>query len=181
MYTKKKTQKTFLFLLLTCLLSFFLFFVLVVQSQELKRSRGGNPPYPKVHTKCFPGGKVTKWLQLEVFSEQYITLSTKVHLVKAMVFPVVVYGCESWIIKKAERWRTDALKKKKNLCFWTVVLKILYSPLDSKEIKPVNPQRIQFWIFTGRTDAKAEAPILWLPDAKKWLTGKNPNAGKDWR
>ena len=79
---------------------------------------------------------MTKWLQLEVFSEQYVTLPTKVRLVKAMVFPVVVYGCEIWIIKKAECWRIDALKKKKkkNWCFWTVVLKILYSPLESKEI-----------------------------------------------
>ena len=67
-------------------------------------------------------------------------------------------------------------------CFWTVVLeKTLESPLDCKEIKPVNPKGHQPWIFSGRTDAEAEVPILWPPDAKSWLTGKDPDAGKDWR
>ena len=70
----------------------------------------------------------------------------------------------------------------KNWCFWTVVLeKILESPLDFKEIKPVNPKGNKSWIFTGRTDAEAETPILWPIDAKKWLIGKDPDAGKDWR
>ena len=70
----------------------------------------------------------------------------------------------------------------KNWCFWTVVLqKTLESPLDCKEIKPVNPKGNQSWIFIGRTDAEAETPILWPPDAKKWLNGKDPDAGKDWR
>ena len=101
-----------------------------------------------------------------------ITLPTKVNLVKAMVFPVVVYGCESWSVKKAEHWR----------CFWTVVLeKILESSLDYKEIKPVNPKGKQCWIFIGRTDAEAETPMLWPPDAKNWLIGKDPDAGKDRR
>ena len=69
-----------------------------------------------------------------------------------------------------------------NWCFWTMVLeKILESPLDCKEIKPVNPKGNQPWIFIGRTDAKAEAPILWPPDAKSRLIGKDPDAGKDWR
>ena len=69
----------------------------------------------------------------------------------------------------------------KNWCFWTVVLeKTLESPLDCKEIKPVHPKGNQSWIFTGSTDAEAEAPILWPPDAKNWLTGKDPDAGKDW-
>ena len=69
-----------------------------------------------------------------------------------------------------------------NWCFWTVVLeKTLESPLDCKEIQPVNPKRNQSWIFTGRTDALAEAPVLWPPDAKSWLIRKDPNAGKDWR
>ena len=69
----------------------------------------------------------------------------------------------------------------KNWCFPTVVLeKTLESPLDSKEIKPVNPKGNQPWIFIGRTDAEAEAPILWPPDAKSWLTGKDPGGGKDW-
>ena len=68
----------------------------------------------------------------------------------------------------------------KNWCFWIVVLeKTLKSPLDHKEIKPVNPKGNQPWIFIGRTDA--EAPVLWSPDTKSWLTGKDPDAGKDWR
>ena len=75
---------------------------------------------------------------------------------------------ESWVLK--------------NWCFWTVVLeKTLESPLDCKEIQPVNPKGNQSWIFIGGTDAEAEAPILWPPDAKNWLIGNDPDAGKDWR
>ena len=84
-----------------------------------------------------------------------------------------MYGCESWSIKKAEHWRTDAFE----LRCW----RRLESPLDCKEIKPVNPQTNQSWIFIERTDAEAEASILWPPDVKDWLTGKDPDAGKDWR
>ena len=103
-----------------------------------------------------------------------ITLLTKVCLVKAMVFPVVMYGCESWTYK--ESW---ALK---NWSFWTMVLeKTLESPLDFKEIQQVHPKGNQSWIFIGRTDAKAETPILWPPDAKSWLIRKAPDAGKDWK
>ena len=103
-----------------------------------------------------------------------ITLPTKVHLVKAMIFPVVMYGYESWTIKKAGRL--------KNWCFWTVVLeKTLESPLACKEIQPVHPKGNQSWIFIGRTNAEAETPILWPSDAKNWLTRKDPDAGKDWR
>ena len=81
-----------------------------------------------------------------------------------------------WELNHKEGWML------KNWCFWTEVLeKILESPLDHKEIKPVNPKGDQSWIFTGRTDAKAETPILWPPDAKNWLIGKDPDAGKDWR
>ena len=81
-----------------------------------------------------------------------------------------------WEFDYKENW---ALK---NWCFWTVVLeKTLESPLDSEEIQPVNPKENQSWIFIGRTDAEAEAPILWPPVAKNWLTGKDPDAGKDWR
>ena len=87
-----------------------------------------------------------------------ITLPTNVHLVKAMVFPVVMYRCESWTIKKAEHRRIDA--------FELVVLeKTLESPLDCKEIQPVHPKGDQSWVFIGRNDAKAETPILWPPDA----------------
>ena len=98
-----------------------------------------------------------------------ITLPTKVRPVKAMVFPVVMYGCESWTIKKAEHWRTDAFK----LFSWT-----LESPMDSKEIKPVNPKGNQAWIFIGRTDA--ETPKLWPLDAKGQLIRKDLDDGKDW-
>ena len=88
------------------------------------------------------------------------------------LIPVVKYGHQSWTIKKAECLR----------CFWTVILeKSLESSLDRKEIKPVNPEGNQSWIFIGGTDAEAEAPILWPPDKKSWLTGKDPDAGKDWR
>ena len=91
-----------------------------------------------------------------------------------MVFPVVMYGCESWTHK--ESWTS------KNCCLWTVVLeKTLESLSDCKESKPVNPKGNQSWMFIGRTDAEAETPILWLPDVKNWLIGKDPDAGKDWR
>ena len=111
------------------------------------------------------------------------TLPTKVHLVKAMVFPVVSYRCESWAIKKAEHQRIDGFELWCWIwCFWTVVLeKTLKSPLDCKEIKSVSPKGNQSWIFIGRTDAKAETPILWPPDMKNWLIGKDPDAGRDWR
>ena len=70
----------------------------------------------------------------------------------------------------------------KNWCFWTVVLeKTLESPLDCKEIQPVHPKGNQFLVFIGRTDVEAETPILWPPDAKRWLIGKDSDAGKDWR
>ena len=90
-----------------------------------------------------------------------------------MVFPVVKYGRESWIIKKAEQWKIDA--------FDLVVLeKTLESPLDCKEIKPISPKGDQPWIFNGMTDAEVEAPILWSPDVKSHLTGKDPDTGNDW-
>ena len=91
-----------------------------------------------------------------------VTLPTKLRIVKAMVFPVIMYRCESWTVKKAEHWRW---------CFHTVVLeKTLESSLDCKEIKSVHPKGNQPWICIGRTDA--EAPILWPSDAKSWLIGK---------
>ena len=81
-----------------------------------------------------------------------------------------------WELDCEENWML------KNWCFWTVVLeKTLESPLDCKEIQPVRPKENQSWIFIGRTDVEAETPIFWPPDAKNWLTGKDPNAVKDWR
>ena len=106
-----------------------------------------------------------------ILKSRNITLPTKVRLVKAMVFPAAMYGCESWIIKKAERWRVSAFE----LWCW----RTLESPLDSKEIQPVHPKGNQSWIFIGRTDA--EVPILWSPDAKSQLIGKDPDAGIDLR
>ena len=110
-----------------------------------------------------------------ILKSRDITLPTKVHLVKAMVFSVVMCGCESWTIKMAEGRRIDAFE----LC--VVLEKTLKSPLDCKEIQPVNPEGNQPWIFIRRTDAEAEAPILWPPDAKSWFIRKDPDAGKDWR
>ena len=106
-----------------------------------------------------------------ILKSRDITLPTKVHLIKAMAFPVVLYGCESWTIKKAERSN-----------FWTVVLeKTLESPLDCKEIQQVHPKGNLSWMFNGRTDVEAETPILWLPDVKSWLIWKDPDAGRDRR
>ena len=106
-----------------------------------------------------------------VLKSRDITLPTKVRLVKAMLFPVVMYRCESWTIKKADHQRIDA--------FGLVLEKILESLLDFKVVQPVHPKGNQSWIFTGRTDAEAEALILWLPNAKSWLIRKDPHAGKD--
>ena len=95
-----------------------------------------------------------------ILQSRDITLSTKVRLVKALVFPVAVYGCKSWTIKKAECQRIDAFGE-------VVVLeKTLESPLDCKEIQPVHSKGDQSWVFFGRTDANAETPILWPPHAK---------------
>ena len=113
-----------------------------------------------------------------ILKSRDITLPTKVCLVKAMVFPVVTYGCESWTIKKAEHQRIDALSTKE---FWTAILeKTPESHLDCKEIQPVHLEGDKSWVFIGGTDAEAETPVLWLPHAKNWLTGKDPDAGRDW-
>ena len=90
-----------------------------------------------------------------------------------MVFQVVMY--RYWELDHEEGWVL------KNWCFWTEVLEILKSPLDCKQIKPVNPKGNQSWIFTGGTDAEAEAPILWPPDVKSWFIWKDPDSWKDWR
>ena len=99
-------------------------------------------------------------------------LPTKVHLVKAMVFPVVIYGCENWTVKKAERQRLDAFE----LWCWRRLWESLGLQGD-----PTSP----FWrrsalVFLGRNDAKAETPVLWPPHAKSWLIGKDSDAGRDW-
>ena len=109
-----------------------------------------------------------------ILKSRDITLPTKVHLVKAMVFS----SSHVWIweLEYKESW---ALK---NWCFRTMVLeKTLESPLNCKEIQPVHPKGDQSWVFIERTDAETETPILWPPDVKNWLTRKDPNAGKGWR
>ena len=116
------------------------------------------------------GGKAVTNLD-SILKSRDIILLTKVRIVKGMVFPVVMYGCESWTIKKAEHWRIDAFEP---WCW-----RRLESALDSKEIQTVHPKGNQSWIFIGRADA--EVPILWPPDVKNWLIGKDPDARKDWR
>ena len=109
-----------------------------------------------------------------VLKSKDIILLTKVCLVKAMVFPIVMYVW-MWELDHKEGWVLE------NWYFWTVMLeKTLESSLNCK-IKGINPKENQSWIFIGRTDAEAEAPLLWPPDAKSQLSGKNPDAGKDWR
>ena len=107
-----------------------------------------------------------------ILKSRDITFPTKVPLVKATVFPVVMYGCESWTVKKAEHWRIDAFE----LWCW----RTLESPLDFKEIQPVHSEGDQSLVFIGRTDAKSETPVLWSPHVKSWLIGKDPDAGRDW-
>ena len=89
-----------------------------------------------------------------------VTLLTKVHQVKAMVFPVVMYGCKSWTMKKAEHRAIDAFE------LWCWRKKTLESPLDCKEMQPVHSKGDQPWDFFGRDDAEAETPVLWPPHAK---------------
>ena len=109
-----------------------------------------------------------------ILKDRDITLPTEVCLVKPLVFPVVMYGCESWTIKKAEHQRIDTFE----LRCWR---RLFESPLDCKEIQPVHPKGHQSWVFIGRTDAEAEALILWPLDAKNWLIWKDPDTGKDCR
>ena len=97
-----------------------------------------------------------------ILKSRDITLSTKFHLVKAVVFPVVMYGCKSWTVKKAEHWKIDAFE----LWCWRRLLWV--------------PWTHQSWVFIGKTDAEAETPIRWPPHSKSWLIGKDPDAGRDW-
>ena len=108
-----------------------------------------------------------------IFKSRDITLLTKIRLVKAMVFPVVMYGL--WELDYKESWAW------KNWCSWTVVLeKTLESPLGSKQIKPVNPNGNQPCMLFGRTDADIATPVIWSSNVNSWLIGKDPDAGKDW-
>ena len=104
---------------------------------------------------------------------EYITLPTKVHLVKAIVFPVVMYGCESWTIKKAEHQSTDAF-----VWYWKRLFRVPWTVWSSNQsvLKEISPE----WIFIGRTDAEVETLIIWLPDGKNCV-GKDLDVGKDWR
>ena len=112
----------------------------------------------KIKRRLLLGRKVKTNLD-SIFKSRDITLPTKVHLVKAMVFPVVMYGCEGWTVKKAECQRIDAFE----LWCWE---KTLESPLDCKEIQPVHPKGDESWVFIGRANAKAETPVFWPPHVK---------------
>ena len=107
-----------------------------------------------------------------ILKSRDIILPTKVCLVKAMVFPVVMYGCESWTIKKAEHRRIDAFE----LWYWRRLLRVL----DFKEIQPAHSEGDLPWGFFVRNDAKAETPVLWPPHEKSGLIGKDSDAGRDW-
>ena len=117
------------------------------------------------------GRKAMKILD-SILKSRDITLPRKVHLVKAMVFSIVMHGCDSWTIKKVEHWKTDAFE----LCCWRRLLRVPWTARRSNHsiLKEINPE-----YSLGRTDAEAEAPILWPPDAKSPLTGKDPDAGRD--
>ena len=104
-----------------------------------------------------------------ILKSKDVTLPTKVHLAKAVVFPVVMYECESWTIERAECQKIYDFGR------------TLERPLDCKEIQPVHPKWNQSWIFIGRTDTEAEIPMFWPHDVKNLLIGKDPDDGKDWR
>ena len=108
-----------------------------------------------------------------IFKSRDITLWQRSMYSKLCIFTVIMYGCESWTLKKAEHWRIDTFE----LWCWR---RMLRAPLDCEEIKPVSPKGNPPWIFTGRTDAEAEALVPWPLDMKNWLTGKDSDAGRDW-
>ena len=110
--------------------------------------------------------------QGSILKSRDVTLPTKIHIYKAMIFPVLMYGCKSWTLKKAECQRINAFKP---WC-WR---RLFESPSDCKEIKPVNPKGKQCWIFIGKNDDEAESPVLWPPDVKNFLIRKHAEAGKD--
>ena len=126
----------------------------------------------KLKDTCSFGGKAMINLD-SILKSRDVNLPTQIHL--------VIYGFSSghvwmWELGYKESWGP------KNWCFWTVVLEKTHEcPLDCREIKPLNPKGNQSWIFIGKTDAETETPILWPPDVKNWLIGKDPDTGKDWR
>ena len=130
---------------------------------------------PWIKRLLFLGRKVMTNLD-SILKSRDITLPTKVHLVKAMVFPVVMYGCESWSVKKAERRRIDAFE----LWCWRRLWRVPWTARRSNQsiLKEINPVLIHQ--STGRTDVEAETPVFWPPDAKSWLIGKDPGAGRGW-
>ena len=107
-----------------------------------------------------------------ILKSRDITLPTKVHLVRVMVFPVVMYGCESWTIKKAECWRIDTFE----LWCWGRLLRVPWTARRSNQ----SILKDQSWVFIGKTDVKAKTPVLWPSDAKSWLIWKDSDAGKGW-
>ena len=114
-----------------------------------------------------------KLWETRVLKSRGIILATKVRIVKATIFPLVMYRCESGTKKKAERWTIHAFK----LWCWKRLLRV---PWTARRSNQSILKEIRSWIFIGRTDAETEAPILWLPDVKSQFTGKDPDAGKDW-
>ena len=130
--------------------------------------------YSREIKRCLLLGRKAMTNPDSILKSREITLPTKVCLVKAMVFPVVMYGCESWTLKKAEHWRIDAFE----LWCWRRLLRVPWTARRSNQ-SILNPN--QSWLFTGRTDVEAETPILWPPDVKNWLIGKDPDDEKDWR
>ena len=136
-----------------------------------KITAGGDCSH-EIKRRLLRGRKVMTNLD-SIFKSRDITLSTKVHLVKAMVFPVVMYGCESWTMKKAECQSIDAFE------LWHL-RRLLRVPWTARRPNQSIIKVNQSWMVIGKTDVEAETPILWPPDAKSWLIWKDPDAGKDW-
>ena len=141
-------------------------------------SRVSSQRRDQTQVSCIVGRRFTVWATREGQSRQHIKkqrpyFSNKGPSSQSYGFSSSMYGCERWTIKKAEHQRIDAFE----LRCWRRLLRVHWMA----EIQPVHPKGNQSWIFIGRTDAEAETPILWLPDVKHRLIGKDPDAGKDWR
>ena len=133
---------------------------------------GGGDCSHEIRRRLFLGRKVMTNLD-SIFKSRDITLPTKVHLVKTMVFPVLMYGCESWTIKKAERWRIDAFE----LWCWRRLLRVLWTARISNQsiLKEISPGCLLEGLISKR-----KLPILWPPDVKSWLIWKDTDVRKDW-